>query len=1071
MKRLLQLFGLLLISIPAHAQVDRAVLTGTVKDEQSAVIAGASISVRHSGTNVATRVVTTGAGVYLAPNLIPGTYTIQVEASGFSTQSRAVILEVGQRARLDFTLTVGSMSEAVTVAEATRLINTTQSAVGTVLDQNAVSKLPLAIRNWDDMLALVAGVQGDRYSEEGGATALGRTGGVNVHGNRSLQNNFLLDGVDNNTISTNAQELSTQVSRPSIDSIEEFKVVTSPYSAEYGRSPGAAISVTTKSGTNAFHGALYDYYRNDKFDSNSYFNQDYRTERSLAPLPKFANDQNQFGANIGGPLVKDKAFFFVDYEGTRITRGVTRITRVPTLEERQGIFAGTVRDPLTGQPFPNNTIPAARVDPVARAIMDLLPEPNTPGANNYTRPDAQLTDDADRVMGRIDWRPTGKDTVFARYIYTTRKRVLPGWFGGIVDGTSSSALGDQSMKSNGLVAGWTRILSPALVNEFRFSYVKADSDLVQVPFGQAPPPAAVVPGVPDDALFAGGVTGMTIVGYFGGGAKIGSPNFSPKFQHTRQFEFLNTLSWVKGNHQFKFGFDVMAPMKNEYMDIPATRGDLGFRATFTGQAVGDFLLGYVADSLLSTPWVVDQRLWATSFFVQDDWKVSSKLSVNLGLRYDFITPSLEANNRQANFDPATATLIPAKDGSLEDRALVRPDTNNFAPRVGFVYQLSDSMIVRGGYGIFYNMFDRIGSEDQIALNPGTGLVSLQPATATVATGPLMLLRNGFPAGYLDPAKIDLSRAVLRGADRDSPKTAIHQFSVGVQKTFAQVFMLSIDLVGTEGRNLANLINLNQPLPNAAGNNALGPRPFPTVGPQIQWREEKGESSYKGMDLQFQKRFSKGYAFGLAYTLSDCEDNTAEHLATGGSPSRSQDARDLEAWRGPCGYDTRHRFSGNFVYELPFARSSSGATKALLANWRISGIYAVRSGRPFTVTQGNNNVGLYHTGLPNQTGSGDGPKTVDKWFEPADFPAVTSGTFGNAKRNDLRGPGWQELDLSLQKDLPMGRTNLSLRWDVFNVFNTVNLGLPNADIASATVGTISSLSGDPRLMQFSVRLLF
>jgi len=1071
MKRLLQLFGLLLISIPAHAQVDRAVLTGTVKDEQSAVIAGASISVRHSGTNVATRVVTTGAGVYLAPNLIPGTYTIQVEASGFSTQSRAVILEVGQRARLDFTLTVGSMSEAVTVAEATRLINTTQSAVGTVLDQNAVSKLPLAIRNWDDMLALVAGVQGDRYSEEGGATALGRTGGVNVHGNRSLQNNFLLDGVDNNTISTNAQELSTQVSRPSIDSIEEFKVVTSPYSAEYGRSPGAAISVTTKSGTNAFHGALYDYYRNDKFDSNSYFNQDYRTERSLAPLPKFANDQNQFGANIGGPLVKDKAFFFVDYEGTRITRGVTRITRVPTLEERQGIFAGTVRDPLTGQPFPNNTIPAARVDPVARAIMDLLPEPNTPGANNYTRPDAQLTDDADRVMGRIDWRPTGKDTVFARYIYTTRKRVLPGWFGGIIDGTSSSALGDQSMKSNGLVAGWTRILSPALVNEFRFSYVKADSDLVQVPFGQAPPPAAVVPGVPDDALFAGGVTGMTIVGYFGGGAKIGSPNFSPKFQHTRQFEFLNTLSWVKGNHQFKFGFDVMAPMKNEYMDIPATRGDLGFRATFTGQAVGDFLLGYVADSLLSTPWVVDQRLWATSFFVQDDWKVSSKLSVNLGLRYDFITPSLEANNRQANFDPATATLIPAKDGSLEDRALVRPDTNNFAPRVGFVYQLSDSMIVRGGYGIFYNMFDRIGSEDQIALNPGTGLVSLQPATATVATGPLMLLRNGFPAGYLDPAKIDLSRAVLRGADRDSPKTAIHQFSVGVQKTFAQVFMLSIDLVGTEGRNLANLINLNQPLPNAAGNNALGPRPFPTVGPQIQWREEKGESSYKGMDLQFQKRFSKGYAFGLAYTLSDCEDNTAEHLATGGSPSRSQDARDLEAWRGPCGYDTRHRFSGNFVYELPFARSSSGATKALLANWRISGIYAVRSGRPFTVTQGNNNVGLYHTGLPNQTGSGDGPKTVDKWFEPADFPAVTSGTFGNAKRNDLRGPGWQELDLSLQKDLPMGRTNLSLRWDVFNVFNTVNLGLPNADIASATVGTISSLSGDPRLMQFSVRLLF
>jgi outer membrane receptor protein involved in Fe transport len=558
---------------------------------------------------------------------------------------------------------------------------------------------------------------------------------------------------------------------------------------------------------------------------------------------------------------------------------------------------------------------------------------------------------------------------------------------------------------------------------------------------------------------------MNIIGYFGGGAKIGSPNFAPKFQHTEQYEFINTLSWLKGDHQFKFGIDVMAPMKNEYMDVPGMRGDLTFRATFTGNAVADFLLGYVSDSLLTTPWVVDQRHWATSFFVQDDWKVSSKLSLNLGLRYDFITPALEANNRQANFDPNTATLVPAKDGSLEDRGLVKPDKNNFAPRIGAVYQVSDTLVLRAGYGIFYNMFDRIGSEDQIALNPGTGLVSLQPVTATAASGPHFLLRNGFPAGYLDPSRIDLSRAVLRGADRESPKTTVHQFSIGAQKTFAQVWMVSLDLVGTEGRNLANLINLNQPIGGS------GPRPYPTVGPQIQWREQKGESSYKGMDLQLQKRFADGYAVGLAYTLSDCEDNTAEHLSTGGSPSRSQDARDLEAWRGPCGYDTRHRFVANFVYELPFGRDSSGATKALLANWRISGIYAARSGRPFTVTQGNNNVGPYHNGLPNRIGSGDGSETVDKWFEPADFQAVPSGTFGNAGRNILRGPSWQSLDMSLQKDIPMGRTNVSLRWDVFNVFDTVNLGLPNSDISSATVGTISTLAGDPRLMQFSIRLLF
>ena len=407
-----------------------------------------------------------------------------------------MILQVGDRGRLDVTLGVGGLAEAVTVEAARRLLNTDQAALGTVLDQNAIAKLPLAIRNWDDLLALVAGVQGDRYSEEGGATALGRTGGVNVHGNRSLQNNFLLDGVDNNSISTNVQELSTQVSRPSIDSIQEFKVVTSPYSAEYGRSPGAAISVTTKSGTNAFHGGAYDYYRNDKFDSNTYFNEDFRTERGLEPLDKFKNDQNQYGAHLGGPIVKDKAFFFADYEGTRITRGVTRITRVPTLDERRGVFSGTVRDPLTGQPFPNNTIPLDRFDPVAAAILDLLPAPNTPGTNNYTRPDANVIDNADRFLGRVDLRLSDSDNVFGRYIYTTRERVLPGWFGGIVDGTASSALGDQGMKSHGFVGGWTKILSPSLVNEFRFSFIKADSDMTQVPFGEDPPAAAIVPGVP-----------------------------------------------------------------------------------------------------------------------------------------------------------------------------------------------------------------------------------------------------------------------------------------------------------------------------------------------------------------------------------------------------------------------------------------------------------------------------------------------------------------------------------------------------------------------------------------------
>jgi hypothetical protein len=449
MKRIVAALFACGLAVTAHAQVDRATLTGVVKDASGAVVPGSAVTATHVDTNVATRTQTTASGAYQVVNLTPGRYRVEAEAPGFQTAAEAVILEIGQRARLDFALAVGSLAENVVVEEARHLLSN-DATLGTVIDQNAVSKLPLAIRNWDDLLALVPGAQGDRFTEEGGGTSFGRTGGVNVHGARSLQNNFLLDGVDNNSISTNVQELTTQVSRPSIDAIQEFKVVTSPYAAEYGRSPGATVSVTTKSGTNEFHGAGYDYFRNDSLDANNFFSK-------RAGQPKPANDQNQFGGNLGGPLVKDRAFFFVDYEGTRITRGVTRITRVPTAAERSGVFASAVRDPLTGLPFPNNTIPASRIDPTAAAILALVPEPNQAGANNYFRqPD--VTDDADRILGRLDFRPSPADSFFVRYIYSNRSRFIPGAFGGVVDGTGTSAFGDQTMKSNGLVGGWTRIL-------------------------------------------------------------------------------------------------------------------------------------------------------------------------------------------------------------------------------------------------------------------------------------------------------------------------------------------------------------------------------------------------------------------------------------------------------------------------------------------------------------------------------------------------------------------------------------------------------------------------------------
>jgi hypothetical protein len=457
--------------------------------------------------------------------------------------------------------------------------------------------------------------------------------------------------------------------------------------------------------------------------------------------------------------------------------------------------------------------------------------------------------------------------------------------------------------------------------------------------------------------------------------------------------------------------------------------------------------------------------------------VNARLSLNLGLRYDWITPALEATNAQTNFLPAgTGSLIFAKDGSLEDRGLVKPDNNNFAPRVGAVYKLDEQTVIRGGFGVFYNLFDRVGSEDQLALN----LPGLVNKSITQTSGsPVFFLGQGFPAGFLnapslDPAAGQLKTVRLRAVDQNAPKTTTYQTSIGMQREFSGM-VASADFVYTKGTNLATLVNLNQPLPNAAGNNALGALPYPNfgIGPFplssgfIEWRAQNGTSEYKGVDMGLEKRFSRGYAFGVSYTIGKSEDNSSEQLTTQGSNAFPQNARDFDSWFGPSDYDVRHRFTANFVWNLPLGDN------VIARGWTISGIYTKRSGRPYTVNQSGNNVGTNMTGLPNLVGDPQGAETVDSWFNIAAFQAVTSGTFGNELRNRLTGPGFQNVDMTFQRNIKLGqRMSATLRWDIFNLFNTVNFGLPNRNISdAATFGTISSLSSDPRIMQFAIRLAF
>jgi outer membrane receptor protein involved in Fe transport len=1058
--RVLAVLVFLLSAGLAHAQVDRATLSGIVRDPSDAVIQNARVTVTNLATGIASTVETSATGTYLVMNLMPGEYLVQAEATGFQRFEQTVALEVGARARLDLSLPVGSIGETVKVEGVTPLLSTESAVLGTVVDSNEIDKLPLAIRNWDDLLAMVPGVQSDRYSDQVGGTPAGRTGGVSVHGNRSLQNNFLLDGVANNSFSTNVQELTTQISRPSVDAIDEFKVVTSPYAAEYGWSPGAAIIVNTKSGTNSLHGTAYDFFRDDRFDAINFF-------AKRANQPKAKNNQNQFGGNLGGPLMRNRAFFFGDYEGTRIAQGVLRTGRVMTANERAGIFGTTtIRDPLTGQPFPNNTIPANRIDPVAARIVAMLPLPNTTGGNNFIR-QPNVEDESDRYLGRVDVRLTANDNVFARYIYSDRFRYVPGWFGGLIDGTSTSAWGRNFLKSHGAVAGWTKVLGSSLVNEARFSFARGTNDGTQDPFGQSGMGQIGFRGVPDDPRVAGGIVGVDIDGHI----RIGSPNFMPKFQHTDQFQYLNTLTWLKGRHQWKFGADVMAPMRNEYFDVAPTRGNLRFQSTFTGNAFADFLIGYPNRAELTNVFVADQRLWSTSFYVQDDWKASDALTLNLGLRYDFMTPATEATNQLGNFDPSgDGRLIFASDGSLADRALVNPDKNNFAPRIGAIYKLDDQTLVRGGYGVFYNQFDRIGSEDQLAVNP-PGVRNIQVNSPTGATTPVLRMQDGFPANYLDPSNLVIRNLKLRAAAQDSPRTIVQQFGAGIERQIGRHFVVSADAIGSFTQNLAILRNLNQPLPGTR--DANGPVPYPNFG-NIQLREMTGEANYKGMDFSFERRFNNGYSYRASYTIGSTRDQAPEHLNA--SSGRAQNGRDLESWEGPSDFDVRHRIVSNFIVELPFGEgkpfAQQGIAGKIFGGWLVSGIFSARTGRPFTVTQGNNNVGADQTGQPNLTGDPKGAGTADQWFNPAAFTQVPSGTFGNAGRNTLRGPGMVTYDTSVQRRIRFtDRINATLRWDVFNVFNRANLGLPESNVATATAGVISTLAGDPRVMQFSLRLGF
>jgi hypothetical protein len=1092
-------FALLCCTSPVIGQVNEASLTGLVTDESQAVVVNATVTAQNKATNFTQIAHTDPSGFYSFLSLPIGAYIVKVEQTGFDASSAEIVLETAQKARHDFTLRVGQSKESVVVESDAATLSTEDASLGAVVNNNIVADTPLYLRNWDDLLRLVAGVQSNRYTDQSGATSAGRTGAFNVHGVHSLQNDFILDGVDNNTFSENVQELSTQGSRPSVDTIQEFKVITNPYSSEYGRSPGAAVAVTTKSGTNQIHGLAYEYLRNQLFDANDFFS-------NKSGLKKPENNQHQFGGDLGAPIVRNKLFGFFNYEGTRIHRGVSRISTVPLPNERIGDFSAaagsvngikypTIYDPSTGKPFANNQVPAGRLDPFATKIMALFPLPNLSGQlNNFAR-NALLTDSNDSYDGRADWVASTSDSVFVRYSYSNRSRFIPGFYGGIADGTSTSAWGRQTLKAQNLAIGWTHTFAPTLINELRIGFLRNVSVAQQDPFGKNQVDQ-FVPGVPENPAVAGGISQISLANF----TFIGSPDFLPKQQVPQQYQWFDALSKTVGKHSLKFGIDLRAPMRNVFQDEPGTRGSLGFDKIFTcqrgtnGQCTGnsgisyaDFLLGYVKSAQLTNVFFVDQRLWMLSGFVQDDFKFSRKLTLNLGLRYDFSTPALEGKNRMANFDPSanggTGGLVFAKDGSLSDRALVQANKRNFAPRIGIAYALNQKTVLRTGYGIYYMLFERFGSEDQLALNPPS-LINNTPAVSSTATAPVFFLRNGFPSNFLDPTQLDLRRVRIRAVNPKTPTPYVQQWSFGLQRELPFKMLGAIDYVGTKSTHLDVLSDFNQPIANTL--------PFSNFG-YIEYQSPIGFGTYHGLEATLERRFADGLSLRFAYTYSRSIDNTPQELES--NSGAAQNGRDYASWTGPSDFDYPHRFVASYVYELPFGRGrrmlQTGLLSYIAGGFRTSGVYTYASGRPFTVNSGStlsNSIDPFGaaTAVPLVVGTPHIVGDVNCWFFSAKnsacktlaptladaFQLQAPGTFGNAGRNILRGPHTSVFDFALMRDFPIHESlGLQFRWEVFNLTNTALFGQPNNNFSSSASGAITTLSGDPRVMQFALRLAF
>ena len=1073
---------LLAAAAPVAAQFETATIVGTVRDTSGAVVPGATVTLTNTATGVAASRTTATNGSYEFFTVRDGIYVLTAEKAGFSLALvDNVQAQVGARLRVDLQLPVGQVSEKVEVTASVPLLDTESSQRGQVISSTQVSALPLNGREYSSLALLTTGVRASDLNR--GGTGTNREGSFNVNGLRSMFNNFLIDGVDNNAYGTSNQGFSNQVMQPPPDAVSEFKVVTNNESAEYGRAAGATINVAYKSGGNSLHSSLWEFNRNTALNATGFFAPPGGQKPSL--------DRNQYGAVLGGPIVRNKAFFFGDFEGFRQTRQQFAASTIATSAQRAGVFSVAIRDPRTGITYsPGTPIPMTAF---ASRVMAALPDPTSAAAANNYSIFQQFTNHTDKAGGKIDFVLSPTMSAFVRYgwrdLATTDQTAIPLPAGG-------SGNGQIYARNKQLALGTTFTPSATSLLEVRFAWSSTEGGKNPLSLGSTSALDAFgLSGLPSDPRIAGGLPTQLITGF----SDLGRQATNPQWQYPTVWNPKINYTRLMGRHSMKTGYEYQG-IATEVQDVNPLYGRDTYAGQFTRPAgaasnnlynLADFMLGLRSQYALSSVLVAHLRQDMHFLYAQDDFRVNDRLTLNLGLRYEYATPIWERDNVLTNFDPATRTMVAAKDGSIADRALVDPDRNNFGPRLGFAWTPTDKTVIRGGYGIGYVHYNRAGGGNLLPIN-GPQVINAVINQTTPTDPAFVPTQAGYPAGLADPKQFNPLTANITYMPKNIQDGRVQNWYLSVQREIGPRMLVDVAYVGNHADNLLLFANINQAAPNnAAGTLSLqSRRPISTYA-DITYPFDGGKSEYRALQLKYDWRMKADVALLNAFTWSKAMDNGAASLenANGNFPA-PQDINNLDAEWGTSGYDQPFNNTTSLVWGLPFGRGHmlgrgvSAPVDAIIGGWRLAGVNTITSGVPVTFTytpsatavvsgiaqdfRGANNYRPNVVCDPTTDGS-----SITAYFNAACVVAPTdlSQPFGNAARNSVRAPVFWQLDASLTKQLAVGGSaKIEVRLEAFNVLNRTNFLAPNGNRSSAAFGTITG-TYDARQLQLGVKLLW